>query len=157
MTAVFCRPARKEDLPAVGDLWARLDSFHRSLGLAFPEPQGAVQAWLDSFERTLGRFSFAWVAEVDGQICAFLLARVKRTPAYLGGVMVGEISDLYVDEALRGQRVGARLADMAVEHLQSLKVHSIEVQVLQKNDGALAFWQEMGFRPELVQLCRAGK
>ncbi len=154
MSEVVCRRAEKEDLPAVGRLWAKLDAFHRSLGLSFPQPEQAERAWLDSFERSLGRFSFVWVGEVDGSICAFLLARLKRVPAYLGGAMVGEISDLYVAEGLRGQKVGARLSAMAVEHLLSLNVQSIEVQVLEHNQGALSFWQEMGFQPELIQLRR---
>ncbi len=152
MSEAILRQAMPEDLPGVGCLWARLDRFHRDIGLAFPQPEGAQQAWIASFERTLGRFSFVWVAEQDGQISAFLLARLKRTPAFLGGVLVGEISDLFVDERLRGQRLGARLVEQAVEQLRILGVHSVEVQVLQDNAGGLAFWQNLGFEPELSQL-----
>ncbi len=149
---VLLRAATREDLPAVAHLWARLDRFHHSLGLAFPVVEDGGAAWLASFERTLGRFSFLWVAEQEGHVGAFLLARLKRVPAYLGGRLVGEISDLFVDEALRGQKIGARLAALAVEHLRSQEVHSIEVQVLCQNDAALAFWQSQGFQLELTQL-----
>lgn len=152
MSDAVCRLAHLEDLPAVGRLWAKLDSYHHGLGMAFASPEAAVPAWLASFERTLGRFSFLWVAEQDGEILAFLLARLKRTPAYLGGVLVGEISDLYVDECLRRQQVGKRLARLAQQQLDSLGVHSIEVQVLEGNQGALEFWEKLGFKLELVQL-----
>lgn len=151
MSEVEVRPARPEDLPAVEDLWNRYDSFHRSLGLAFPAVEQAASAWRASFERTLGRFSFVWVSEKDGTICGFLLARLKRTPAYLGGVLVGEISDLYVANDLRGQKVGSHLAKTAVDFLRSRQVHSIEVQVLQRNEGAQAFWSSLGFQAELAQ------
>jgi ribosomal protein S18 acetylase RimI-like enzyme len=139
------------DLTAVEALWIQYDNFHHSLGLAFPQPEQAAAAWRASFERTLGRFSYVWVAEKDGLVAGFLLARLKRTPAFLGGVLVGEISDLYVSDALRGQKVGSRLAAAAIETLRAQRVHSIEVQVLQHNTGAMAFWQEQGFDIELTQ------
>lgn len=151
MSDVVVRLMQLEDLPAVEALWMQYDSYHHSLGLAFPRPELGAAVWRASFERTLGRFSYAWVAEKDGIVAAFLLARLKRTPAFLGGVLVGEISDLYVSDSLRGQKVGSRLAAAAVETLRALQVHSIEVQVLQRNTGALAFWLEQGFVAELIQ------
>ncbi len=157
MSEITFRLAKPEDLPAAGELWTRLDAYHRSLGLAFAAPDEAAAAWIASFERTLGRFSFLWVAECQGRVGAFLLARLKRTPAFLGGVLIGEISDLYVAESLRGQKAATRLAELALAHLRSLQVHSIEVQVLQGNAGGLAFWQSLGFRPELVQLRLRGE
>lgn len=152
MSEITLRTATPEDIPAVARLWERLVSFHHSLGLAFQQPEEVGATWAGSFERTLGRFSFVWLAEQEGEICGFLLARLKRTPAYLGGALVGEISDLFVNESLRGQKIGSRLVALALEQLQSLNVHSIEVQVLHRNTGALAFWQEIGFQPELIQL-----
>jgi GNAT superfamily N-acetyltransferase len=136
----------------MGHLWKRLDDFHHALGQAFPQPEQAEAAWIDSFERTLGRFSFAWVAEQDGEVRAFLLARLKRSSAFLSGVLVGEISDLYVDDSLRAQGVGAQLVELAVKHLHTQGVHSIEVQVLNGNDDGLVFWEKLGFIPELTQL-----
>jgi ribosomal protein S18 acetylase RimI-like enzyme len=146
------RLMRPEDLPAIEALWTQYDSYHHSLGLAFPQPEQAAAAWRASFERTLGRFSYVWVAEKDSIVAGFLLARLKRTPAFLGGVLIGEISDLYVSDSLRGQKVGSRLAAAAIETLRAQRVHSIEVQVLQRNTGALAFWQKQGFGVELTQV-----
>lgn len=151
MSDCLVRPARPEDIPEVEDLWTRYDDYHRSLGLAFPQVEKAAAAWRASFERTLGRFSFLWVAELEGKVCGFLLARLKRTPAYLGGVLVGEISDLYVSEDARQKKIGSQLAGQAVRDLRSRQVHSIEVQVLEANHGARTFWQAQGFAAELTQ------
>ncbi len=41
------------------------------------------------FRRTLGRYSVLYVSEVDGEMVGFIVARIKRVPEYLGGVMVG--------------------------------------------------------------------
>jgi GNAT superfamily N-acetyltransferase len=143
------REATEQDLSAVAQLWQRLDSFHRELGFDFPEPTDAAKVWAEAYRRTLGRFSFVWLAEQDGEVVSFLLARIKHTPAFLGGVSVGEISDLYVEERLRGQGIGTGLVKLAIEWLRAKEVHSIEVQILAGNEGGLEFWMEQGFEPDL--------
>jgi ribosomal protein S18 acetylase RimI-like enzyme len=152
MSAVLYRNAEEEDLEAVLKLWKQLDAFHHQLGMSFPETEDASEKWQASFQRTLGRFSYLWVAESDGNIGAFLLGRVKQSPAYLGGVQVGEISDLMVSESLRGQGVGENLVRMAIEQFTAAKLHSVEVQIQAGNDGGLEFWKEQGFDQDLTQV-----
>lgn len=152
MAEFSLRLVEEADLPTVARLWERLDTFHHDLGLAFLEVDNAGEKWLASFQRTLGRFSFLWVADADGKVAAFLLARVKQSPAYLGGVQVGEISDLYVDDSLRGSGAGAGLVKLAVEQFEDIGVHSIEVQIQAGNQGGLDFWHAQGFEDDLSQV-----
>lgn len=152
MSELSLRAATEQDLPVIASLWGELDRFHRELGLAFPEVEKVEEKWLASFTRTLGRFSFIWLAESDGQIAAFLLARLKQSPAFLGGVQVGEISDLYVDESLRGEGAGAQLVALAMQKFDDLAVHSVEVQILAGNDQGLDFWRKQGFNSDLSQV-----
>ncbi|HSO27865.1 MAG TPA: GNAT family N-acetyltransferase, partial [Anaerolineales bacterium] len=102
MAEIVYRQARPEDLPVAAQMYTRLDQAYRSQMTFFfpplePENYEVGQAWLDSFQRTLGRFSVLFVAEKDGELLGFVLGRVKRTPLYLGGVMVGEISEVWVE------------------------------------------------------------
>lgn len=150
MAELQVRAATAGDLAAVGAAWSKLQEFHHSLGLAFPSPADAAQKWLDSFQRTLGRFSFLWVMGPRGQVSAFLLARVKQSPAFLGGVQVGEISDLYVDESLRGSGAGTQLVEAAMRKFNELGPHSVEVQVQAGNDAGLEFWVKQGFYQDLT-------
>lgn len=144
------RAAVEGDLPSVAAAWRRLQDFHASLGLAFHLEEDSQEKWLASFQRTLGRFSFLWVAESRGQVKAFLLARIKQSPAYLGSVQVGEISDLFVDDSLRGSDVGTQLVAAAMQEFAQFKVHSVEVQIQAGNDHGLAFWQKLGFKQDLT-------
>lgn len=144
------REATVEDLPAVAALWDKLQDFHRSLGLAFAETEDASEKWLGSFQRILGRFSFLWVAGEKDGVQAFLLGRVKQSPPFLSGVQVGEISDLYVDESLRGSGVGAQLVELAMKKFKDLNVHSVEVQIQAGNDAGLAFWHKQNFKTDLT-------
>ncbi len=150
MAELQVRVATAGDLAAVGAAWSKLQEFHRSLGLAFPLPEDAAQKWLDSFQRTFGRFSFLWVMGPKDQVNAFLLARVKQSPAFLGGVQVGDISDLYVDESLRGSGAGTRLVETAMHKFEELGLHSVEVQVQAGNNAGLEFWTKQGFHQDLT-------
>ncbi|MEX2160779.1 MAG: GNAT family N-acetyltransferase [Anaerolineales bacterium] len=147
MADLQVREATPADLPAVGTAWSHLQEFHQGLGLAFPVDS---EKWLASFQRTLGRFSFLWVVGEAGKPVAFLLARVKQSPAFLGGMQVGEISDLYVDESLRGSGAGTQLVEAAMRKLQELGVHSVEVQIQAGNEAGLDFWIKQGFKPDLT-------
>jgi GNAT superfamily N-acetyltransferase len=152
MTAVVVRAAEEKDLPAAQELWSALDDYHRSIGLNFPHTEDAAQAWVASFARTLGRFSFLWLAEQEGHPVGMLLARIKRAPAFLGGLIIGEISDLYVAESSRGAGLARQLVALAEVELKTQGVHSIEVQVLVQNDQGHVFWAQAGYVDELVQV-----
>jgi ribosomal protein S18 acetylase RimI-like enzyme len=148
--SVSLRPAGEKDLTALADLWSRLQEFHYGLGMTFPMPKEASQKWVDSFRRTLGRFSFAWIAESNGSPKGFLLARVKQSPAFLGGVQVGEISDLYVSDDSRDAGIGSKLVEVALQKFKELGMHSVEAQVLSGNDEGLSFWLKSGFKQDLT-------
>ena len=148
--SVHIRQAGVEDLPAAAALWQQLDAYHRSLGLMFPEVDNAPQLWAESFQRTLGRFSFLWLAEQGGGAVGFLMARIKQSPAYLGGKQIGEISDLFVVPAARGAGAAAQLVQAAMQKFAELQVHSVEVQIQAGNDDGLAFWHKHGFATDLT-------
>lgn len=152
MSEISIRPGTRQDLPAVGRLWAELENFHRGLTLRLPRPADPARQWLDSFESALDDTAFLWVAELDGEIEGLLLARLKRLPAHLGDATVGEISDLYVNEEARGQKVAVRLAETAIAALKKHGIHSIEIQIMAGNHGGLAFWHKQGFHTELTQV-----
>ncbi len=152
MSKLQIRMAEEGDLAAVRNLWGQLDRFHHELGMAFPETKEADKQWQSSFERILGRFSFLWVAELNSKIGAFLLARIKQSPAYLGGLQVGEISDLFVTEDFRGQQIAAGLVAEAMLKFDELKVHSVEVQIQAGNEAGSEFWKKQGFDLDLSQV-----
>ena len=152
MIEIQIRVAEEDDLAAVRNLWGQLDRFHHDLGMAFPEIQEADKKWQSSFERTLGRFSFLWLAESNSEIGAFLLARIKQSPAYLGSLQVGEISDLFVAKHFRGQQVAARLVGEAMQKFGELDLHSVEVQIQAGNDRGADFWEKQGFDLDLSQV-----
>lgn len=53
----------------------------------------------------------------------------------------GEVRKLFVEPVLQGQGIGARLLEYAVEHLGAKTLWALE-----KNTGAIRFYQRHGFR-----------
>ena len=151
MSEITYRVATEDDFPIVKKYYSKLDGLFRQLGLLLPEPDDVGQAWLDSFQRTLDRFSKLWVAELDGEVVAFLLARVKRTPPFMGGVLVGELADEWVEPQARRIGIADKLCRYGFAWLREMEVHSVEIRILKGNDASWAMLKPMGFKPELTQ------
>ncbi len=152
MSEPICRLAVESDLPAVAGLYEQVDAAYRDFSYYFPKVEQIGQAWLESFRRTLGRFSVLTVAEQDGQLMGFTLGRIKRTPPHRGGVLVGEISDIWVEPQARRFGLGEKLTRMAIEWLMEQDVHSVEAQILDGNQPSCELFDKLGFQPELRQV-----
>lgn len=151
MSAVSYREYRPEDFPVLKDMYAHLDEYLRGLTVKLPLPEDVGQVWLDSFERTLGKFSMLHIAEVDGEVVGFMLSRVLRVPPHYGGVLVGELTDMYIDPQARRMGIGHELSRLAINWLRDQGVHSVEIQVVDGNEGSWRLYEKMGFYLELRQ------
>ena len=145
---ISLRPAEAADFPALAEMFKRLNTYYYQVGYRLPRPDNVGQAWLESFQRTLGRFSMVYVAGFGDELVGFILCRIKRLPQHMGGVMVGEISDIWVESGYRRERLGEQLVRLGIDWLRQQGVHSVEIQVLCDNQGALNFFQELGFELE---------
>jgi len=148
MTPIVYRPATEADYPALAAMYEGLNAYFYQVGYLLPRPENVGELWLDSFRRTLGRFSNVFVAEQDGRLLGFHLCRLKRLPAHMGGVMAGEVSDVWVQPEVRSSGVGAALVEAGLAWMRAQGVHSVEVQVLSQNAGSLKFFERLGFKLE---------
>jgi RimJ/RimL family protein N-acetyltransferase len=149
---VIYREALESDLPAVEGLYEKLDQFLREFTYSFPEVENVGELWLDMFRRTLGRFSVLYVAEYEDEIVGFIVARLKRVPAYLGGVMVGELKDMWIEPKVRRLGIGEKLLRMAIEWCHDQDVHSVEAQILLGNEPIIELVEYLGMKRELYQM-----
>lgn len=149
---VLYRLATEADFPAVAAMYAKLDDVLRQHTYTFPAVENVGMLWLDMFRRTLGRFSVLYVAEYEGRVVGFIVARVKRVAEYLGGVMVGELKDMWVEPEVRRLGIGEKLLRLAIEWCREQKVYSIETQVLIGNEPIIQLIEYLGMKKELYQL-----
>lgn len=152
MSAISYRPATESDFAALVAMYEKLNTFFYEVGYLLPHPEKVGELWLDSFRRTMGRFSNVFIAEREGRPQGFILCRLKRLPAHMGGLLVGEVSDVWVEGEARRASVGEALVQAGVEWLRQQGVHSVEVQVLSENQASLKFFESLGFKLELRAL-----
>jgi GNAT superfamily N-acetyltransferase len=148
---VVYREATEADFPAVEAMYAKLDALLRQYTYAFPAVENVGHLWLDMFRRTLGRFSILYVAEVEGEVVGFIVARLKRVPEYLGGVMVGELKDMWVEKPVRRLGIGEKLLRLAIEWCRTQNVYSVEAQILLGNEPIITLVEYLGMKKELYQ------
>jgi ribosomal protein S18 acetylase RimI-like enzyme len=146
------RLAEEADLPVIAGMYDQMDAYFRQFTYRFPEVENVGELWVDSFRRTLGRFSVVYVAEMEGRVVGFMLGRVKRVAPYLGGVLVGELSDMWVAPEARRLHLGETLSRLTIDWLRQQDVHSVEVQILEGNEPIWRLYEKMGFKPELRQI-----
>lgn len=147
------RLVREDDYPIIMEMYSKLNSYFYGMGYRLPHPENVGQVWLDSFQRTLGRFSQVFIAEIDNEVVGFMLCRVKSLPKYMGGVLVGELSDMWIRSSARRLGIGDQLSRLALDWLREQDVHSVEIQVLRDNQASWKLYERMGFQLEY----RAGR
>jgi GNAT superfamily N-acetyltransferase len=148
---VIYREATEADFPIVEAMYAKEDELLRQYTYAFPAVENVGHLWMDTFRRTLGRFSVLFVAEVDGEVVGFIVARLKRVPEYLGGVMVGELKDMWVEKPVRRLGIGEQLLRRAIEWCRAQNVYSVEAQILLGNEPIIKLVEYLGMKKELYQ------
>jgi ribosomal protein S18 acetylase RimI-like enzyme len=129
-------------------MYTELNSFFYQVGYRLPHPEEPGTVWFASFERTLGRFSDVFIAEMESEVVGFMLCRLKRVPAYMGGVLVGELSDMWIVAKARRMGIGDKLSRLALEWLREQGAHSVEIQVLKDNEASWKLYDRMGFKLE---------
>jgi ribosomal protein S18 acetylase RimI-like enzyme len=141
-----------------GDEWEQVESLFRKmyalmheLGLMLPLESGGALKWMSAARNTAEKFGKVVVAKDQGTVVAFAHGMIKFLPDYLGGQSVGIITHIFVDKDYRDRQVGARLVTMLEDWFRQKKVHSVELQVISGNPGAMEFWQNLGYREELRQ------
>jgi len=77
---IIYRLASAEDFQTLAEMYRLLDRAYRVSGYTFPDVEHVGDKWLDTFRRTIGRFSIIYIAEHHGEIIGFSTARIKRVP-----------------------------------------------------------------------------
>ncbi len=125
-------------------------------GLRLPLAVGGAERWRKGIAPGLGRFVVvvAAVAVEDGveTVIGFGHGVLRLSPDYQGSRKVGLIAHLYVSPEARQRNVGRKLVAALESWFYERKVHSIELQVLCRNQVAIAFWRKLGFGDELLQM-----
>ena len=132
-TMIRIRPMEPEDIDSVLAIDRKISGVRRAV------------TYTDLITGDLGGvLDLSFVAEVNGQVAGFILAR----RAYVGEPVteVGLIQILGVDPDYWRQGIATKLVDALLESCQSKKLSAVRIMVNERDSQLQAFFARMGFR-----------
>jgi ribosomal protein S18 acetylase RimI-like enzyme len=150
--SIAIREGTANDLTILEPLFAALYDHQAAHGMALSLPSDAFAKWVAGMKPMLGRFTCLIVAETEAGLVGFVAGRVRPHPPYLGGVNAGYVSEVFVDDQARGQRVGARMLDAGIAWFAQRGIHRVELTVIEGNRDGLDFYRRLGWVAENRQL-----
>jgi len=146
--AILVRPARAGDLARLAELWKELVEYHLAIDDFFQSVPDGHLNYLQFLSRYLNeKNGVVMVAEVNGKVIGFCLARLADTPPPMQSRACGEILDAVVAVDYRRQGIGEQLIAAVKQWFTVRDVTRLHVNVMSHNPIGVAFWRKMGFGP----------
>ena len=141
-------------LGEVGPLFKSMHEHHRGLGPQALQFRSGEEAWerrRPHYEGLLGSGrGHLLLAEEDGRVLGYAMVSVIGGQVTLAtGERMAELETLSVAEGERGQGVGRALMDAAYAVMRELGVNEVMLYVIEGNESAVRFYENLGMRPYL--------
>jgi GNAT superfamily N-acetyltransferase len=153
---VKVRQATPEDVPALVALFQELDRMQSDWRVFTPRPGFYDEVGLKYREAMSTENAVVLVAEDEGEIVGMAYGEV-RIPSRFSDERALELSGVVVRTGYRGRGVGRALIQEAARFAGELGVEWVELKTFAPNQGAMAFWEGLGFTPRVVQMTQGTK
>jgi RimJ/RimL family protein N-acetyltransferase len=153
---VKVRQATPEDVPALVALFQELDRMQSDWRVFTPRPGFYDEVGLKYREAMSTENAVVLVAEDEGEIVGMSYGEV-RIPSRFSDERALELSGVVVRTGYRGRGGGRALVQEAARFAGELGVEWIELKTFAPNQGAMAFWEGLGFTPRVVQMTQGTK
>jgi GNAT superfamily N-acetyltransferase len=151
---VKVRRATPEDVPALVALFQELDRLQSDWRVFTPRP-GFYDEVGEKYRQAMGNEnSVVLVAEDDDEVVGMAYGEV-RIPSRFSDERALELSGVVVRAGYRGRGVGRALVREAARFAADIDVDWVELKTFAPNQGAMTFWEDLGFTPRVVQLTQA--
>ncbi len=150
------RQATLDDVPALVALFQELDRMQSDWRVFTPRPGFYDEVGAKYREAMNTENAVVLVAEDDGEVVGMAYGEV-RVPSRFSDERAMELSGVVVRAGYRGRGVGQALVKEAARFAGEIGVEWIELKTFAPNQGAMAFWEGMGFTPRVVQLTQGTK
>jgi GNAT superfamily N-acetyltransferase len=153
---VKVRQATLEDVPALVALFQELDRMQSDWRVFTPRPGFYDEVGMKYREAMSTENAVVLVAEDEGEIVGMAYGEV-RIPSRFSDERALELSGVVVRTGYRGRGVGRALVQEAARFAGELGVEWVELKTFAPNQGAMAFWEGLGFTPRVVQMTQGTK
>jgi GNAT superfamily N-acetyltransferase len=151
---VKVRLATPEDVPALVALFQELDRLQSDWRVFTPRPGFYDEVGAKYRQAMNNENAVVLVAEDDDEVVGMAYGEV-RIPSRFSDERALELSGVVVRAGYRGRGVGRALVREAARFAADGGVDWIELKTFAPNQGAMTFWEDLGFTPRVVQLTQA--
>ncbi len=146
------RQAEPEDVPSLVALFQELDRMQADWRVFTPRP-GFYDEVGQKYREAIGHTdAVVLVAEdEEGEIVGMAYGET-RVPSRFSDERSLEISGVVVRGGYRGRGVGHELVREAAVFARDRGIDWVEIKTFTPNQGALSFWEKLGFTPRVVQM-----
>ena len=145
------RQATPDDVPSLVALFQELDRMQSDWRVFTPRP-GFYDEVGDKYRESIEKENaVVLVAEDDAEVVGMAYGEV-RVPSRFSDERALELSGVVVRSGFRGRGVGRELVHEAARFAHGRDVEWVELKTFAPNQGAMEFWETLGFTPRVVQL-----
>jgi len=148
---VKVRRATAADVPRLVGFFAELDRMQREWRVFTPRPGFYDEVGAKYREAIAREDQLVVVAQEDDEVVGMAYAEA-RTPSRFSDERSLELSGVVVRSDFRGQGVGRALVADAARFATERGIPWVELKTFSPNQGAMEFWESLGFTPRVVQM-----
>ena len=145
------RRATGADIPVLVSFFAELDRMQREWRVFTPRPGFYDEVGAKYRAAIASDQQIALVAEEEDELVGMAYAEA-RTPSRFSDERALELSGVVVRSDFRGRGVGRALVAEAARFASEVGIPWVELKTFAPNQGAMEFWESLGFTPRVVQL-----
>jgi ribosomal protein S18 acetylase RimI-like enzyme len=152
------REARTQDYEALCPLLDEVDAYHRqALPQVYRAPDGPARSREYVLAIIASHDAALYVAEEDGQIVGLVHVLVRQAPdvPILVPRRYAVIENIVVSRAHRRRGIGRALIERAQHWAAEQGLTRVELNVWEFNEGAMAFYRELGYTTATRRMWRA--
>lgn len=142
------RNASCDDIEILVDYWRKLQILHqRENPTVWTMRDDAEQTVRKYFDEKLGSADFFTKIAFDskGESIGFVMGEIQNNIPIVLPKKTGYITDVFVDEHLRGKGIARELLESIYEDFRKCGMTEVRLQVDDFNKGAIASYQKMGY------------
>ncbi len=141
------RKIKKDDIDAICSLKEKLQDYHRKLDKYYQKGSKIRQKFKNYLKREWRKRNFkVFVAEIEGKIIGYIIGKIVKGKSLTSLSKFGVISDIFVEESFRDQKLGEKLVQKLISWFKTRKISHLELSVHTKNELGIKFWKKLGFK-----------
>jgi ribosomal protein S18 acetylase RimI-like enzyme len=145
------KQATPSDVQAIVNMERKLLQYHALKNKYFKPAPDAEEKFEKYLRGLIGEKDAAvFVAQENGKLVGYLVARVLEDPPVLKIRRKGVITDIFVERGYRKRGIGQKLTERALKWFRKQNLQFAELSVYVKNTSGKIFWKQMGFENHMA-------